>query len=231
MGSVLAIYFGFQKITNKVIARYTASMNLFSSEYISNVVLINKRDKVVSICSLNAVFEKNYSLELNTFDPPLILKPYESISISLPKFTSLSIANDAYHPDYIGGKLDLYIDTGVKIIKCQKQYTSNDLNVFTKVSKHTSSFNGHVYNKSVKYFISYFYDRKNYTAFVTESGIIDNEWNFSPNNFGQKNITPQKIDHFLKYHHFDKLFSNYVIFKVNYPNYHEVLRKGSKLES
>jgi len=224
--SCFTIFFAFQKFSKKITAQSTVSMGLFSDKYISNVVLTNKRDNVVSIWSICAVFDKDNCLELDKFNPPIILKSYETISLPFPKYSSLSINGDKYKPHFISGKVELYIDDGNKMMKCEQQFKSDNLDIFTKVSKNIATFNGHVFDDTVGYFISYFYEEKSHTAFVSNSGFISNEWGFSPNHFGDEVVTPQLIDWFMKHHDFDKIFSNYVVFKVNYPNYKEVLSKS-----
>jgi len=223
--SCFTIYFAYQKFSNKVTANSTVTSAVFSGKYISNVVLTNKKDKVVSIWSVNAIFDKDNYLELDKYNPPIILKPYETISLSFPKYSSLSINGDKYLPDFISGKTELYIDNGNKMIRCDQQFKSNNLDAFTRIYKNITKFNGHVFDDSVCYFITYYYKDKSHTAFVSKSGFISNEWGFSPNSFGNVAITHQLIEWFLKHYDFDKIFSNYVVFKVNYPNYQEVLSK------
>ena len=218
-GFCITLFFAYQKVTNKITAEIKISFGPFTEEYISSVILINKKDKVVSVWAVYVVFEKDISLKLDSFDPPIIIKPYETISLTFPKYSSLSINNCPHEPDFYSETQDLYIDIGQKFIKCERQIKTNSLKIFTPIFKSIKTFNGHVFNEQVAYFISYIYEDKYHTAFVSESGYISNEWGFFPNHFGSNEITPESIDYFMKQNHFDKIFSSCIVYKVNYPNY------------
>ena len=214
--SFFAIYFAIQKFGNKVSAQYTVSMDLYTSEHISNIVLSNKKDKTLNIWSVHALFEKEYQLELDKFDPPLILKPYESVSVSLPKYSSASIGSDVFNPDFMSPHLEIYADIGDKLLKCSQHSKKDQLKNFKHISKQNTQFNGHIYNDRVSYILSYYYEETLHTAFICR-GLITNEWSFSPNHLGNKEFTAKEIEYFLVQYGFDELFANYHCYEVNYP--------------
>lgn len=224
IATLFTIYFAIKKIGNSVTAQYTFSSPLFSEEYISNVVLSNKKDKTLSVWSINAVFDKNFTLTLEKFNPPIILKAYETVSISLPKYSSLSIDLDKYIPNYTTNDTNIYIDIGHKLIKCKNNTKKDSLSHFTSVSMNITKFNGHVFDETVAYIMAYYYQGKSYTAFITGSGIISNEWDFSPNHLGN-NINEGTIRSFINQYGFHELFSNYKCFKVDYPNINLAFKK------
>lgn len=226
IGSCLAIYLGVQKFGSKITAQYTVSDSTYTTQHISNIVLTNKKDKPQSIWAIFALFNKDYQLELDKFNPPLILKPYESISIKLPEYSSLSIGGDEYKPDFFG-EVAIYADVGERLLKCSEQNKKDVLSNFKHISKQKIQFNGHVYNHRVTYIIDYLFDGKVSTAFVC-GGFITNEWDFSPNHLGNKEISSRQLESFLKMNGFDKVFSNYHCYKVNYPHTEFVFAK--KLE-
>lgn len=219
-----AIYFAIQKFGNKVTAQYTFSMGLYTSDRISSVVLANKKDKTISVWSIHAVFDKEYQLELDKFDPPIVIKPYESTSFTLPEYSSATIGSDEFQLDYLDRNIELYIDIGHKLIKCSKQFKSDYLQIFTHISKHNLTFNGHIYNDRVSYILSYYYDDKLHTAFIC-GGMVTNEWEFRPNHLGNKEVTANQLENFLINEGFDSVFTNYQCYKVNFPRTELVFRK------
>jgi hypothetical protein len=227
IATLFTIYFAIKKIGNKVTAQYTFSSPLFSEEYISNVVLSNKKDKTLSVWSINVVFDKHFTLTLEKFNPPIILKAYETVSLSLPKYSSLSVGSDRYKPNYLAKDVNIYIDIGHKLIKCEKNSKKDNLSHFTSVSMSITKFNGHVFDETVAYIIAYYYQGKSYTAFIAESGIISNEWDFSPNHLGNS-VNMGTIRSFINQYGFHGLFSNYECFKVDYPKINLAFKKEEK---
>lgn len=216
-GTGFGIYFSLQKVGTKIAAEYKVSKSRFCAQHISNIVLSNKKDKTISIWSIHAVFDKDFKLELDKFDPPKILKAYETVSLLLPKYSSLGINGDNFIPDYFRGNVSLYIDTGDKFIKCKEEIKKDFLNFYTPINRNSYKFNGHVFDESVAFILNYFYSDKSYTAFICKSGFIGNEWQFGLNHLGDNEITEITIEWFVKQYGFDKLFTNYLCFKVNYP--------------
>lgn len=154
--SIFAIYFAIQKIGNKIVARYEISTELFSAEYISNIVLSNKKDKTISVWSIHAVIDKDVQLELIKFNSPLILKAYEANSISLPKYSNLYLNNKEITPEFLFSNLKIHVDIGNKLVECKDERRKNTLNNFSKISKSVKKFNGHVYNENVLYILAYY---------------------------------------------------------------------------
>ena len=83
-GVVLAgfsLYFAYQKICNKVLVTYSVVSVGASETRISEISLINKKNKPITIFSIQAVINKEIIVEVESFKPALILKPLESIHI------------------------------------------------------------------------------------------------------------------------------------------------------
>jgi len=224
ISTVLGIYFAQEKIRTKVTVFPTFTKGLYIADYISNVVITNKKDKAVSVWSVHALFEKQYQLELDKFDPPLILKPYESISISLPSYSTASIDSDEFEHDLVNQHLEFYIDIGDKLLKCNHQTKQNLLNGFTHMSKQRALFNGHVFNGRVSYILAYHYKSTLYTAFIC-GGMITNEWEFHPSHLGNKDLSAEEIKEFLLKSGLSDTFDNYQCYKVNFPKTELVFSK------
>ena len=228
IGSIFTLYFAIQKIGNKVVARYEVSTQFFSAEYISKVVLTNKKDKTISIWSIYAVFENELQVELKKFDPPIVLKSYETTSLSMPKYTELTINDDKFEPNYISGKVSLFLNIGNQLIECKKDKWKGSEPPYTKLSTRTHDFNGHVYNENLKYILIYNYNGNSHTAFIDKGGMICNEWDFSPNGLARNNINPEAIKQMLLKYGFHEMFTSYACLEVEYPRIKFLFKKETK---
>lgn len=222
--SCFAVYFSIQKFGNKITVQYKFSMGLYSCDRISNVVIANNKDKTINIWSLRAIFDNEYQLELDTFDPPLILKPYESMSLVLPEYSKATIGSDDFQLNCFDRNIKIYMDIGDKLIECCKQEKKGCLQEFTHIDKHSSTFNGHIYNDRVSYILVYLYEGTLYTAFIC-GGLITNEWEFTPNYLGDKELSINELKSFIIDNNFDSIFSNYTCYKVDFPSTEVVFSK------
>lgn len=212
--SIFAIYFAYKKIGNKVSVQYSIGGRNFTPSHIEEVVLSNKKDKPVNIYAIHAVFHNDLWLELDKYSPPKILKPYESLSLSMNPYTSLNVGSDKYEPDFMNA--EIYIESDEKVIKCESRYRTNLLNKYNKVSVNICSHNGFVYDESVAYILVYNIDSNLKTAFISKSGYIGNEWELTPS-YLKKDATENEILQMIKHHKFDSIFKSYALYRVIYP--------------
>lgn len=211
MSSAFAIYFAHKKIGNRVTAQYSFGGEGFTPSHITEVVLSNKKDKPVNIYAIHGVFHNDLWLELDKYSPPKVLKPYESLSLSMSPYSYLSVGSDKYEPDFMSA--EIYIESDDKVIKCESRYRPNLLEKYSKVSVTKCSYNGFVYDETVAYILVYIIDNSMKTAFIHKSGYIGNEWELTPNHLGQ-NATDQNVLGMIVAHKFDKVFSSYVVYRV-----------------
>lgn len=209
--SGLAIYFGSKKIGHKLVAQYTVSATVFKDTMISHVILTNKKDKPIVLSSIYALFNNEIRLSLDKFETPLIIKPFECVSISIPEYSYLTIDNDRFFPEMLGA--DIYAETGDKLVKCEAIRKPRIPRSYREVTIHKCSYNDFIYDESVAYILVYIYDGKMRTAFIAESGYIGNEWGFSPN-FVRGGASPSSIRSFLMEGKFNTLFETSKILKV-----------------
>lgn len=224
--ALVAFYFAYQKITVKVLARYTVSFQRFSSSYISEVVLTNMRNNTVVIWKIYAVLYRDIQVVLDEPKPPLILKPYETLSISPPKYTSLTIGPDEYKPDFWDNNTEIFIETNTGIIPCKVKFQEKHMLPYRQTQKHTRFFGEHVYNDNVKFILAYYFEGKQYTAFITPNGFIGHEWNFGINKIGMEEVVLDDIKNLLNNHGFGDVFSNFLCYEVNRLNTKLVYRKA-----
>jgi len=209
-----SIYFAYQKIGNKVLVSYATSFSRINENRISELELINEKNKPISIFSIHAVINQDIVVELDKFDTPLILKPLESIQLSTPAFSALYVGNERYKAEYNRpNKLDIYLITHKDKIKC-KVINPPSLNAvfdfehYRNAAKDIRTFNGRVYNENVKYAIIYRYDTQEYTALVEDWGFIAEGWNFRHNQIPKEFMgSSEKVKEYLVSLGYDKLFS------------------------
>lgn len=215
--SVLALYFTSKKFGNNISVIYTILTENSSHTRISNLIFQNKKDKPISIYKVIAVFDQKYSLEIKTCSPPLILKPYESISVEADPFSHLSIDGNRYSPDFMNA--DIYIESGSKLIKCNSKTNTNFSYKYVQIVKSVKKFNNIVYNDNISYILVYEMNNIQKTAFISHSGFFTKEWDFSYNKIKSTSDTlkPEEIYLFLN-QHFSKIIDSYLLYVVDKKN-------------
>ena len=115
-----SLYFAYQKIGSKVLASYSVVSNLVSESRISDITLINKKNKPITIFSIQAVINEDIVVEVENFQPAMVLKSLESTYVITTPFSHLHIGQDKYKADYFRpNKVDLYLITEKSKIRCQ----------------------------------------------------------------------------------------------------------------
>lgn len=215
---VFSIYFSYQKIGNNILTTFSIVEDIFTEERISEITLINKKNKPITIFSIRAVINKDVVIEVEKFSPAMILKPLESAYINTTQFSCLLIGGDRYKAEYLlGNKVDLYIITEKNKIKCtviRPPTLSSyfDFGHYKNTSKSSIKYNGNVYNDQVKYAIVYRKNNQEYTAFIGESGFIGNDWGYKNNIIDKADLeSVDKVVSFLNKHGYDKLFQAFVV--------------------
>ncbi|RBW44592.1 hypothetical protein DS885_11040 [Psychromonas sp. B3M02] len=176
ISSVFAIFFASKKIGNNITVNYSISYEGFSAGSIKELVLSNKKDKPVSIFSIYALFENDLALEVKKLSPPVILKPYETVSIFPDKYSELSVDGDEFN-DMLNN-IKFVIDSADGLIPCKKSIKKESMSHYRTITKNTYLYNGFVYNESVRFILDYVFEGDKKTAFITKSGYIGNEWGF-----------------------------------------------------
>lgn len=184
LASIFTVFFALKKIGNKVSVNYSITSEGSSHTRINDLIFQNKKDKPVSIYKIVAVFDKTYYLEIEKCSPPLILKPFESISVKTKEFSYLSVNGDRYFPDF--WEPEIYIESQDKIIKCNSQAHKTKRFEFTEVLKVSNSLNGIVYDDHVTFALVYNTNGVSKTAFIYDSGVIKHEWDFYFNAIGKR---------------------------------------------
>lgn len=212
--SIFTVFFAWKKIGNKVNVTYTVTSEGLSHTRINNIVFQNKKDKPLSIYRIVTVFEKKYSLEIYKNSFPLILKPYESISVVTDEFSHLSLGGDRYFPNFLD--VEIYIESDEKIIKCRSRPHETLGFNYRNIYKITNKFNGVVYGDGVSYALVYAVKNISKTAFLHDSGVIRNEWDFSYNAIkpSKEKLEADDIAKFLEIY-YSQIIDSYLLYKIN----------------
>lgn len=208
-----SLYFAYQKIGNRVLATYSIVLRGVTEERISDITLVNKKNKPITIFSIQAVINEDVVIEVENFQPALVLKPLESIYIDTSPFSHLHIGSDRYKANYLSpSKVDLYLISENKKILCKVIRPPSlskyfDFNHYRNAIKGTMSYNGKIYNDRVRYAIVYRYDSQQHTAFVEESGFIGEGWGYYYNMVPESHMASKEaVKEFLIGLGYDKSF-------------------------
>ncbi|EJE4183749.1 hypothetical protein M3890_004666 [Vibrio parahaemolyticus] len=208
---ILSGYFAYQKIGNKIGLKYQVNIGGYSDEQINNLVISNRKDKTISIWSIDAVLENDIKFEVYKPEVPLILKSGESISVSPEQYSYLHLDGDKFVPKFLFGKIDFYVNLGNKRVKCIDEKISDKRNSSYRVAtKSRVSLDGHLYNENVRFVLIYYFEDQKQFAFFETNGFIGHEWGKTPNHMGSENYDANSIKTMLEHYGYDAMFSNYV---------------------
>lgn len=183
----LSFYLAWKKLGIKVAGSFTVHYNRTTAKRIGEVVLVNLKDKPITIFAIYAIMDQDISWEIDKFDPPIILKSLESIRIETQPYSELYLGNEKFEPNFLSpSKIELYIATPRKMIKCETVSHPNLLNIpafkhYRAAAKNTRRFNNIVYNDGAAYAITYVINSEVITAIVDQSGFIGSNFDFGFN--------------------------------------------------
>lgn len=181
-----AIYFAWMKIGERVAASYSWHVGTLISSGIGSVTLINLKDRPLAIFEIHAVMN-GLSFHLKKFDPPIILKAMEAITVEAERPSVRYVGNDEYEwedPVLSKTSLDIYLTTSSRVIKCRRQGPPSQFGFAMNrklriITSATWRFNNVTYNKNCKYALTYTEDNRQKTALIDVAGFI--HWNRTPN--------------------------------------------------
>jgi len=213
----LSFYLAWKKIGTSVSCSVGYNSSRVSANQFKNIVLANNKDKPITIFEIQAVIGNDISFSVDKFDPPIILKSLETISISAKPYSSLYIGEQQWEPDPLSReKLDIYLSTPAGIVKC-KNASHPDTNAlqklshFTRAAKITKKFNDVVYSsEKVAYAITYKSGTTVKTAIIDASGFICGDWEYQYNHVQPEHMgSIEGIKEFLKLSKADVFFTIY----------------------
>lgn len=217
-----SFYLAWKKIGIDVAASFTVCSDRITAERISEVVLVNLKDKPIAVFAIYAVIGDDISWEVDKFDPPIILKPLESSLIETKPYSELYLDAEKYEPDFIlNAKIDIYIATSHKILKCKAVSHPNLLRIplfknYRSATKSTRCFNNIVYNDRAAYAITYVINSEKITAIVDKFGLITENFSFGFNKLpAECLISEVDLKNYLEKTPFGKMVNYFIVNKLN----------------
>jgi hypothetical protein len=182
------MYLVWKKLGVKVTASISTRNERTVAPRISDVVLMNLKDKPVTVFAIYAVIDGDISWELDKFDPPIVLKSLESTRIETQPYSELWLDSGNFSPDFIKSNIEIFLVLSHKVVRCKMVTHPNLMHIpafasYRNASKHTKRFNNIVYNEFAAYAITYSLNSEINTAIVDRSGFICCNWNFHFNMF------------------------------------------------
>ena len=169
---------------------------------------------------MQAVIAGRRTFTIEEFDPPIILKALESITIQTKPYSSLEFSDGPWKPPFSSKELNIFLITSGKTVKValESHPSIRKLQTFLPYEHGTKSsfkFNGKVYNKDVAYAIAYKDGTEKRTAFVDVSGFISEDWNYQFNCLPTAALTSkQAVFECLKHAGFTDKFTIYDIVQL-----------------
>ena len=98
----LSFHLAWKKIgSDKVSCSITIRFNKISASRISAVTLSNHKDRPLTIFGIQAVIENDITYTIESFDPPITLKPLETITIKTNPYSSLYMGLEKWNPSFL----------------------------------------------------------------------------------------------------------------------------------
>ena len=213
----LTFYLAWKKIGYRVTGSITSTLQRTSAPRISHIVLVNHKDRPIPVYAVQAVIAGKKTFTIEEFDPPLILKALESITIETTPYSSLDFSDGPWKPAFSSKELEIFLITSGKTVKVEIEShpSIRKLQTFLPYEhgvKSSFKFNGKVYNKEVAYAIAYKAGEEKRIAFVDVAGLISEDWDYKFNCLPTEALTSkQAVFDFLKQAGFTDKFTIYDI--------------------
>jgi hypothetical protein len=194
---LLSVYFYWQKLGRKISCFMNIGGKIGETEKIVSLTLINEKDKTEAIFMVSFCVD-NTMYKLKKFDPPLLLKANEAVTI-IPDDVTYYVKNN--HPINMSkilpteGTVNIYLTMSGKLYRCRNpKISSSETYCLEKNIEIGGSFsqfiNNQIVPKDAKFSITYTINNKQKTSFILKNGYIT--WGYFPNVIPQ-NLLNNKI--------------------------------------
>jgi hypothetical protein len=208
-----AIYFGYQKVSNKICVSFSIGSDKLYETHVGNLVISNKRDNTIAISSIMMDIGNKGRLQLVKFEEPLVLKSYDTQLIDVPKYSRLY---DGITPVHIGvlEKLDFSITTmSGKVISCRIESPTSIKSLEGRIHKRVSKFNDIVLTDKMRFVFSYFVGGESINIIFDKHGFIPGSTPFRYNSF--PDMTIESFRDFLIQGGYHDHFTNYALYEID----------------
>lgn len=115
-----SLYFAWKKVGNKVAASISTSHETTLAPRIREVVVRNMKDKPLTVFAIYAVVNEDVYFQVEKFEPPITVKPLESVQIETRPYSRLSIGEGKFEPAFMPPEnIELYLVLARKAVKCK----------------------------------------------------------------------------------------------------------------
>lgn len=171
MAAGLTIYFGLQKITKKVSVYYVTSSDEFCSDYISTLVLTNRRDNTIVITETGMEFVGRGGCSIIKHSPPIALKPYDSHTIELEPHSSIYDCKEKKHSEMEGFIRFYLIDTAGKKHHCTTECPIHEFG-FPRYHIYRSYVGDILLTNKIAFIFQYKIRENHYCCAISKRGIV-----------------------------------------------------------
>lgn len=144
---------------------------------------MNMKDRPLAIFSIHAVMD-GMSFGLKEFDPPLILKAMEAVTVETQRVSYYYAEGKVYEWTTLQrgeSPVDIYLSTSLRTIKCSRRSPPSRIEFAMKrrlrlVTTGTRRFNEVIYNQNARYALIYTEEGRQRTVLISTHGDIDWHW-------------------------------------------------------
>lgn len=175
----LSFILAWKKFRTSVSCLVKINSNNFLPTQFSSVVLSNNKDRPVTIFEVVAVIDDRYQVSVEKFDPPLVLKALETLSVVTTPYSALYTHEGEWEPEILAGtKLTLYVVVPKGIHKCKDLSRPHTINArafrnYITPLKETYVHSGKTASNKVKFLLYYMDGNQRRLSFISYAGMLD----------------------------------------------------------
>lgn len=175
----LSFYLAIKKIGVSISCSAQMGEDLFFPARVKSLVLSNNKDRPITIYEVFGVFGDHIQFPVHQFEPPLVLKALETMSIATERYSFLTVGSNEWQPSMAPNeKIDFYITTTEGSIKC-KSFAKPMMIVqaiqqgYVMATRYTKQINGKVISKKIRFIMVYAVGNDEKTALIESGGLLD----------------------------------------------------------
>ncbi|MGB7799794.1 hypothetical protein [Buttiauxella sp.] len=207
------IYFGTQKLTQKISVSYHITSCRLYETRITNLILANKRDNTITFSKIYIKINEQSRGSLVDLKKPIILKAYETIDVDVPLYTTLSVRRDNVEISFTDNITFYLLTTSGKLIECETEVSGHIETEYPIITKNILTLRGVLLTNKMSYVFFYVKNGKELHCILDWAYMIHVDNPFNGNVF--ENFTPEILKDILIKDGYHNQFEQYILYKVN----------------